>query len=223
MGDLAFFLMALGMVVLGIGIIVGVLRTSEGGRPKGVLAWTSVALGTLFSVTGVLFAILGAFVQPMYEPEAIRPTDEEFGQVAEDFAFRRVSDDREISLSELRGRVVLLNVWATWCPPCVYELPELNRLQDVYGSRGLMVVTISDERRNRIVEFEQRLPLRTLSAYTSSPGALPDPFRRGFRTRPSTFILDREGRIQDFLLGARTFEEFERAIEPYLYEESEQT
>jgi cytochrome c biogenesis protein CcmG, thiol:disulfide interchange protein DsbE len=204
------------MISTGIVAIWLILRATPEGR--GVGAWFGLAAAVLLIVTGVLFGALGTIVVTTMSSEAIRPTADELDTPAEDFAFRRVSDDREIRLAELQGRVVVLNIWATWCGPCIHEMPELNRLQAAYGQRGLMVVTLSDESPETILDFERDLPLASLSVYTDAPRRVPEPFRRGFNGRPSTYIIDRDGIIRHFLLGAHTFEEFERIIEPYLYE-----
>ncbi|MBL8947695.1 MAG: TlpA family protein disulfide reductase, partial [Myxococcales bacterium] len=56
-------------------------------------------------------------------------------------------DGEPFDLASMRGQVVLLNVWATWCQPCREELPELERLHELYASRGFSVVGVSVDRR----------------------------------------------------------------------------
>ena len=75
------------------------------------------------------------------------------GKQVPDFRFRLVSVDSEHELAEFRGKVVLVNLWATWCPPCRAELPVLNRLQAVYRAHGVVVLTLSDEPAVEIREF----------------------------------------------------------------------
>ena len=71
--------------------------------------------------------------------------DARVGTVVPEMTFVQVSNGEVRHLSDFRGKVLLVNLWATWCPPCRRELPTLNRLQDALGSRGLVVVTLSDE------------------------------------------------------------------------------
>src|SRR5262245_18480956 len=64
---------------------------------------------------------------------------------AADASYRGVADDAPHRLSELRGKVVVMILWATWCGLCRMELPEIDRLQKTYAERGLVVVTVSTE------------------------------------------------------------------------------
>jgi len=67
------------------------------------------------------------------------------GQTAPDFAFSLVSNQETRRLSDYKGNLVLVNVWATWCMPCVAELPDLDKLQVKYKDKGLVVINLSDE------------------------------------------------------------------------------
>jgi cytochrome c biogenesis protein CcmG/thiol:disulfide interchange protein DsbE len=106
-----------------------------------------------------------------------------------------------VSLETLRGEAVLLNIWATWCPPCREEMPELQALADEYGPRGLRVIGVSIDARgaeNAIREF--------LEEYGIDFTILHDPdgrVTRAFRTAgvPETFLIDREGRVAARWIG----------------------
>ena len=63
-----------------------------------------------------------------------------------------------VALADYRGQVVLLNNWATWCPPCVQELTVLDRLYKTYRDKGLVVVALSDEPRERLQKFFAQRP-----------------------------------------------------------------
>ena len=98
-----------------------------------------------------------------------------------------------VSLADLRGSVVLLNVWATWCPPCREEMPGLQRLHGEYAGQGLAVVGVSidgDAARGEVEEFlrENRLAFRVLHDPTER-------VTRTFRTTgvPETFLIGRDG------------------------------
>jgi peroxiredoxin len=106
----------------------------------------------------------------------------------------------EVDLASHRGRVVLLNFWATWCPPCVAEMPSLERLHRALGPEGLTVLTISaDEDEEDLREFVAR--------YDLSLPVLLDPGGRtaaaAYRTTgyPETFLLDRQGRLIRHYVG----------------------
>lgn len=124
------------------------------------------------------------------------------------------------SLDKLRGRPVLINHWATWCPPCIEELPVLNRIARDYGPRGLVVLGLAaDEdvatvRRflaNHEVDFEVLL---------DASGAVGTEY--GLTGYPETFLVDRDGRLVSKVVGPipaigdRPGAEFARAVEALL-------
>jgi thiol-disulfide isomerase/thioredoxin len=127
-------------------------------------------------------------------------------------------DGKPFSLSELRGRVVLLNFWATWCIPCRAENPELSRLQRDFEPSGLSVVGISwDDSAAGVRRFQKDIP----QDYTVLPGG--EGVQAGFggiRSLPTSYIIDREGRIRQTIIGARDRAEFEAALKPVLAEAS---
>jgi thiol-disulfide isomerase/thioredoxin len=94
----------------------------------------------------------------------------------------------------LKGKVVLLNFWATWCPPCVEELPSLNRLQQRYRDKALEIVSIDfRETPEEMTSFLQQTPvdfpvLLDIDGRTS--------LAWGVFSFPSSFIIDRKGRIR---------------------------
>jgi peroxiredoxin len=106
----------------------------------------------------------------------------------------------EVDRETYRGRVVLVNFWATWCPPCVEEMPSLERLHRALGPEGLVVLGVSiDEDSGALQDFVQR-------AGVTFP-ILRDPGGRkaaaAWRTTgwPETFVIDGEGRIVRKIVG----------------------
>lgn len=84
-----------------------------------------------------VFALLLVFVSPSYR----QGEPGQAGRKAPDFTFQL--DGRPTTLSQLGGKVIVLNFWATWCPPCVEEMPSLNRLHDKIAPLGAMVLGVS--------------------------------------------------------------------------------
>lgn len=199
----------------GIGMIALILRGRPSGRPQGAVEWTVLVLSLVlvFLAAGFVTLSLTNDGGPSFGAE--RKTV--VGEPAPPLHFRLVENDEEKRLSDYRGKVVLLNLWATWCPPCLDELPELNRLQEAYGWDGLVVVTISDERRETIQRFErEELPLKTVSGYLPPDREWPAPYDRVLDSRPMSFVIDRDGRIQTLWRGAADFPVFQQAVTPYL-------
>jgi thiol-disulfide isomerase/thioredoxin len=113
-----------------------------------------------------------------------RPTAEELAAPAESFEYWLVGDDSKHSLEQHRGQVVLLNLWATWCAPCLAEMPDLSRLQDQYGEQGLVVIKLSNEGVSTLRSFAEREPLAAATAYLAHPGRVPQPSAGAFAPCP---------------------------------------
>jgi thiol-disulfide isomerase/thioredoxin len=126
-------------------------------------------------------------------------------------SFRGLSDDAVRRLRDFEGKVVVLNLWATWCPPCIQELPTLNRLQAAYKDQGLVVIALSDEPPDALREFFKKHPVDLLAAYTGSFDWL-----RIEAFRPFTLIVDRQGILRQHAFGALSYEGFESLIRPHL-------
>jgi thiol-disulfide isomerase/thioredoxin len=122
---------------------------------------------------------------------------------------------RTVRLSAYKGKVVLLNFWATWCPPCRAEMPDLVKWQRENRSRGLQVigVTYPPAERAEVHTFIRSLGVnypvllgtkKTMSLFT--PG----------ETLPLTIVIDREGNVRDHIEGIILPEEFEQKVKPLL-------
>jgi len=103
---------------------------------------------------------------------------------------------KPVRLADLRGKVVVLNLWATWCPPCVRELPSLDALQATLGPDGLMVVAVSTDRgpEPKLKDFFRRQDLDHLLFFHDRSGDLARTLNPS--GLPTTYILDRDGRIR---------------------------
>jgi thiol-disulfide isomerase/thioredoxin len=106
------------------------------------------------------------------------------------------------AMPQFRGKLVLLNLWATWCAPCVQEMPSLERLQALLGGEGLAIVALSSDRGGaQVVEpFLANLGLKKLPIYLDPKGTATRAL--GARGLPTTLILDRDGRELGRLEGA---------------------
>lgn len=203
-----------------LGLIAYVLRGNERRWPADPFQWSAVGLAAVvIAFSGVMVGLVvavqqtGGWSATVGEEADVR--SEEMDRPIDDFAFQLVSTGETASFSDLRGQVVLVNIWATWCAPCLYEMPELNRLQADYRNQGLIVLNLSDESREDLLTYQLELPLQTMSAYVD-PADVPEPFRRNFQVRPTSFIVDREGRLRASALGARSYDQFLALLAPYM-------
>lgn len=122
---------------------------------------------------------------------------------------------RKISLSKYKGKVVLLNFWATWCPPCRAEMPDLVKMQRQYRKQGLQVIGITypPEQIKEVRQFIQQLRVNyPIALGTKETKTLFDQTE----TLPLTIIIDRRGNVVDRIEGILLPEEFEQKIKPLL-------
>jgi len=115
-------------------------------------------------------------------------------------------DGETHSLSEFRGKVVMLNFWATWCPPCRREMPSMQRLYEKYSERGLVVVAVNQfEDPDLVFEFTGRLSLEpTFPILFDRESRVSEQYK--VKGLPTTYLLDREGRIHYRAIGGREFD-----------------
>lgn len=120
-------------------------------------------------------------------------------------------------ITDLHGQVVLVNFWATWCPPCRAEMTDLNRLADRYQSSNVRILTISDEPQERIALFEREvMALRTLVATFESDQPRGNLEMSAYQGRPTTVVLDENGRVREIFIGKQSYEKLQQAVERQL-------
>lgn len=149
---------------------------------------------------GAVAGLLVLFASPSYKQGMASPA----GSMAKNFSFEL--DGRNGSLADLRGKVVLVNFWASWCPPCVDETPSLNQLQKWLAPRGGIVLGISAD--TDPSAYEQFLKSENVTFPTYR-----DPVEQGRLSQigldygtsmyPETYIIDRRGRIVRKIVGAQ--------------------
>ena len=147
---------------------------------------TPVVLGL---VALALFLALES--EPPFQ-ESPRPSEE-----VPDFTF--TDQGREQRLADLRGHVVVLNFWATWCPPCVAEMPSLERIHQRFSGRGLVVLGVSVDADKAEYENFLRTYKITFPNYRDPGKSIAT--RYGTFMYPETYIIDRQGRLVRKIIG----------------------
>jgi len=147
--------------------------------------------------TGVVAAFIAALAVLFVHPDYRQGEPSLHGSPAKDFPF--TLDGKASRLADLRGKVVVLNFWATWCPPCVDEAPSLNALQQRIAPLGGTVLGVSvDEDQTAYDDF--------LKTYSIGFPTYRDPSKQiaiGYGTTmyPETFVIDKRGRIDRKIVG----------------------
>lgn len=135
-------------------------------------------------------------------PNSARPIAPEINAIAPTFPL----------LDNYRGQPIILNFWATWCEPCLVEMPDLQRLYDEFGEKGLVILAINLGESGIIVdEWRERLGL-TFSIGIDD-GRIAELYR--LRTQPTTFIISPEGVITHIFHGTIRLDTVRNAIMPY--------
>jgi peroxiredoxin len=122
---------------------------------------------------------------------------------------------KPFALSDYKGKVVWLDFWATWCPPCRKEIPGFMNLYDTYRSRGLVVIGVSmDDSKADVMRFTKRLKVNYPILLGAGRDDLGSVF--GELPLPTAFVIGRDGRICGKHDGLTPREAFEREIEALL-------
>ncbi len=121
------------------------------------------------------------------------------------------------SLADYKGQVVLVNLWATWCPPCKAEMPELQAFFDHHQSEGFMVIAIDDgdpaaDVRTFTTNYQLSFPIWLDPTYQATDHA----FRTG--NLPSSYVIDRQGVVRLAWVGAINASNLEKYVTPLIRE-----
>lgn len=137
-----------------------------------------------------------------------------YGTPAPDFTLETL-DGKNLSLSDLKGKAVLVNFWATWCGPCKIETPWLVEMQNQYGSQGLQVVGVAmdDSGKDEIAKFAKDMGVN----YPVLLGkeAVGDAYG-GVPALPESFFVGRDGKIVDRIIGLKGRGEIEDSVKKAL-------
>jgi len=103
------------------------------------------------------------------------------------------------SLSDYKGKVVLVNFWASWCPPCIYEMPELQRLKKHFAGRAFEIITINvGEKKYKVRKFTKLINLELPVLLDTASETYHD---WGVKTLPTSFLIDSKGQIRYMVRG----------------------
>lgn len=134
------------------------------------------------------------------------------GDVAPDFQLTMI-DGSKVSLDQLRGQVVVLNFWATWCGPCKQELPLLDRYYELQKGHGLKVFTIATEDSLPLYQLKKLFAVMKIPSAKRLKGNYPV-----LSGVPTNYVIDRSGHVRYAKAGAFDLDDLNRVIVPLLNE-----
>ena len=143
----------------------------------------------------ILLQTKDSFYQPSTVPRLTK------GRPAPNFSLPGL-DGQKVSLKDYRGRVVLLNIWATWCPPCVEEMPSMEKLYQELKGDGfeILAVSIDESGAKDVVPFMKKHKL-SFPALTDPEGTI----KTIYKTTgvPESFVIDKDGTLLEIVIGPR--------------------
>ena len=169
------------------------------------------SLGSLALLAALLILALALGLQ-LSRRNAGRPTS---GQ-APDFSLS-LFDGRDFRLSDLRGQIVLINFWASWCPPCRDEAPDLQALYDEYRAAGFTIVGVNmlESSRKKALDFIAEYGIGYPNGEDSGE-KVTNLYR--VEAPPESFLIDRRGQVRQFFIGSIRYDDLSRRIEALLAE-----
>jgi thiol-disulfide isomerase/thioredoxin len=180
----------------------------------------------LAKIAALLLAVAGGMTAAVADEVPLSGAVANFSRIdpplpAPDDAFRD-SAGNVLHLGDFRGKVVLLNLWATWCAPCRAEMPSLDRLQALLGGEGLQILPMSLDRGGgpTVAVFYGQHAITHLGVYLGGQGGLSASLK--VSGLPTSFLIDRQGKIVGSLEGATQWDSPEAValIRQYLKSES---
>lgn len=166
--------------------------------PSSPRRWGLVLLWLLPVIVVVLFFVYGILTRSSDDLASKLPQP---GKPLADFSLTNLKGD-PIQLSSLRGKVVFINVWATWCQPCIEEMPTIESLHQQLSARGLEILAISlDPLGAQIVEPFMRKYQLTFPVLLDPKSEVERLY--GTTGVPESFIVDKEGRLVEKIVGPR--------------------
>jgi peroxiredoxin len=126
-------------------------------------------------------------------------------------------EDKPRSISDWDGQVILVNFWATWCPPCVREIPAFNQLYESYKDKGFTIIGIALDNKQDVIDFIDPMSVEYPILLGDQQGIkLTQDYGNRLGVLPFSVIIDRQGRIIERHRNEMTFEEAEQLVKPLL-------
>lgn len=169
--------------------------------PKRTLA---ILLLAILSAAGLAYLLLDTAAEPAAGPElsgwmqAFTPAENPTGAPTAPFINEA---NKPHLIADFKGRVLLVNFWATWCAPCIRELPSLDRLQTRLGGDDFSVLALSQDRKGWpvITPFLPRVDIPNLPLFWDKGGRFAAALE--VTSLPATYVIDRQGKVRGRLIG----------------------
>jgi thiol-disulfide isomerase/thioredoxin len=200
----SFFL--IGGILGFVGVILGLHFLRRGTPPRTMASW-----GVGLCITGIVLTLLMSYGYYrgakflIEKASAFTEADSGFsdwsGKPAPDFSFLTI-EGQTVRLSSLRGKNVIIEFWATWCPPCIKEIPHLVQLASEHARDELVIIGISDEDEETLRAFAAE---NSINYSFATAQDLPAPYKQ-VTGIPTMFFIDRQGVIKNTVVGYHDYD-----------------
>ncbi|QNT13476.1 TlpA family protein disulfide reductase [Empedobacter stercoris] len=160
----------------------------------------ALALVLLFVPEAKAMMQKGLMKLGLFDPKLEKVEKSSQPETEANYIFEMVDvDGKAVNMEDLKGKVVFMNFWATWCPPCIAEMPSIQTLYDkVKDDKDIVILTVEVEgKRDKVAKFMERKKLSLPVVYPNS--SIPTEFFNG--SLPTTIILDKKGNIAHTTMG----------------------
>ncbi|WP_225539063.1 TlpA family protein disulfide reductase [Empedobacter stercoris] len=160
----------------------------------------ALALVLLFVPEAKAMIQQGLMKLGLFDPKLEKVEKSSQPETEANYIFEMVDvDGKAVNMEDLKGKVVFMNFWATWCPPCIAEMPSIQTLYDkVKEDKDIVILTVEVEgKRDKVAKFMERKKLSLPVVYPNS--SIPTEFFNG--SLPTTIILDKKGNIAHTTMG----------------------
>jgi len=162
-------------------------------KKRELIEWVVLisAFGILY-ITGLHTEVLGQLQRAILATGIISPSVEEQSEIVADYNLRLMdSDGNMLDISTLKGKTIFMNYWATWCPPCIAEMPNINQLHaDIKNEVEFLMISLDDEPK-KAIEFVKKKEYGFPIYFLASP----KPSVYSSNAIPSTYVISPDGKI----------------------------
>jgi len=199
-----FFLGVFGMIAYTLFFLVKSMVRRKHFIPADRKEWGALT-GDIFTIGACIFLL---FILNKNYQEPMEAVMQFKNKPLPAFTFYNVKTGKEETLDNYKNKTVILNIWATWCPPCRREMPDLEKLQLSSQKHGVEIIAISDEEPEVIKDFLAKNPYSFNTSWFTSSNELIN----SIQTRPVS-ILIKNGEVNDIVIGSRGFSFFKNWVE----------
>lgn len=208
---LALSFLLLGILLAIVGVVLGIVHLRGAQSARAMAGW-GIGLSVVGFFAGAAFLGLYTWfyvyqIMPMMAEFEDEPALDIWEGVRSPDLTLTTLDGQTLTLSELKGKRVVLAMWATWCPPCAKEVPHFIKLTEEVPPEDLIIIGVSDEPEEDIRKFAEEKGINYALVSTSD---LPAPYS-DVMSIPATFMIDRNGVIQRVLEGYHDYEDLHAA------------